>query len=249
MKNNKASGFAVGAGVAIIAIVAIAGTLGWVFYNNMQKQNKTTSSSDSSKTVKQHAETFCKENEDAAASQGVFCSEEWGFRLHVPSELKNKMVAGEASLQGEDSQKIIATKAYVAKEQSQESRDNYSFEVAQYPLKAFVFPSYGHVTFDPSRKLFYNGNNAQGEQGAEAEHVLVDDVKVYVMGIGDAGYVSSASAFVKGDSLYMVRVTSSVNPGPAEGGAQAFQEKTSSILDYFGVYSSMPTTMKLEIKK
>lgn len=249
MKKNRTDGFAVGVVIAIVVVLALAGALGWVFYNNIQKQKKDTPQPSSSKTVIQQAETFCKENEDAAATKGVFCSEEWGFRLHVPDELKGQIALEESSLQGVDSQKITATKAYVAKEQSQESGDSYSFEISQYPLRAFVFPSYGHVTFDPSKKLFYNGNNSQGEQGAEAKYVLVDGVKVYVMGIGDAGYVSSASAFVKDDNLYMMRITSSINPGPAEGGALAFQEKTDSILRYFDGYALMPMTMKLQIKK
>lgn len=145
---------------------------------------------------------------------------------------------------------MVSSQAYVTHEKSPVNDDNYTFDVAKYPLSPFVFPSYSHTTFDPARKIFVDAMAIDGRAvGSETQNSVVDGQKVYVMGIGDAGYVASASAFVKGNDLFVIQMSSAVNPSLVNGAALTFQQKVESLQGYFGIYTSMPQNMKLQIKK
>lgn len=71
----------------IIAIIAVIGSLGFVFWNNFLGKSQVTEQ----KITPPSSKKFCLKDENLTASKGVFCSEEIGIKFTIPNFFAGKL--------------------------------------------------------------------------------------------------------------------------------------------------------------
>ena len=231
--------------VLIVVIVGIAilvlGGLGYVLWNNFNAKDPVTSSPSVSEP-----KTFCEDNEDVTAENGVFCSEDIGIKFKVPTIFTNK-VEKTANYEVFQSGVNISEKQSAGMSDNVYSvvisgNDNFTFTIAQEPLRTgnIDFPYKMAPTYfnSSNRKLSdinfptssYDSKTdtitVQGEYavGEDVPSFKVGDVPVYKGGYGDAGQLANYYLMIVRDKIVKIVLKHAAYMGPSENDPATIDE-------------------------
>jgi hypothetical protein len=137
MRKNKSQTGSAQIVIVIVVVAALVGTLGFVFWNNFLNKKADVAQTNATKAK---VEESCAGTQNTAAEKGVFCSEELGVKVTVPSIFTNKLVKAanyevfkNPTLNPDSKQSAgMSENVYSA---AISGNDNFTFTIAQEPLR------------------------------------------------------------------------------------------------------------------
>jgi hypothetical protein len=217
----------------IIATIAVIGSLGFVFWSNFLSKNRVVEHT----VTPPSSKAFCLKDENITASKGVFCSEEIGIKLAIPSFLTGKLtkVDNYEIFQGglDYNTRESAGHSERVYRASITGDDNFTLTIAQEPIRTgFVDVGYklsstyydretGDLTLVDSLGSYYDSTTDKytplGNTYSKGEVVpsfYVDNIRVFEGGLGDAGMVANTYFFVIGKKIVKISLHYSDYMGP-----------------------------------
>lgn len=202
--------------ILVVLVVALAGGLGWMFYDKVQTQSEK-SDKDQSKQVDNDSkkDDVCKDG-DTSASDGVFCAQDVGVKIEVPDafvgkfkKIDNYEVQTQRSIK--DTPTTFGTSVVTYEASFEDTNGPRSMIISKEPLRDFKVES--------SMPSMFNKDSLKVTDwdGKEAETVTLDGKKFYTYGVGDAGAIGITYLAVIDGNLTVISYTSFDKPGPARG--------------------------------
>lgn len=214
----KEQGSAVHIVIIIVLILVILGLLGFVFWQNfINKSEPATQTTQTTVTASTEFST-CESEEDDKATNGVFCSDEYGVKFTVPNQFKG-------ALEHTDNVPIypisdvepepIGTTTSVISAKKSEGQYEYSLTISLFPkIDNMSLGLLGGGQFDISNDKVYTIESGPDDpsfhRAAEYTSVTSESgIKVYRNTFGDVGYMIYQSAIVLADKVVLIDLKAS----------------------------------------
>jgi prepilin-type N-terminal cleavage/methylation domain-containing protein len=202
-------GFSIVEIIMAVVIVGLLSAVGWLYISNQSHEQSSPKGSPTNTSAKKVDTKKDKcSGGDITAKSGTFCAEDVGLHLSVPDVFKGKIkkinnytVMTQNTIQ---EQGKVFGKSETAYEATLTGKnDTYSLTIAVEPLRNFRPKSYTPSLFNRDTGQMYYIDSSK-----EAESTILDGVKFYNYGIGDAGSVSSIYMAVINDRIVVVSLVS-----------------------------------------
>lgn len=260
MRKNKSETGSAHIVILSLVVVALIGTLGFVFWNNFTKKDTHTSK----KETTSNAEKFCTDGQDVTAKNDTFCSTDVGIKFTVPSIFAGKLVKADnyEVFQGplDPNAKTSAGSSENVYKATISGNDNFTLTVAQEPLRTgyvdmqhSLQPTYydqstGVLTLVKAPINTYNSatdtyvTTGSYSKGDAVPSSSIDSIRFFKASNGDAGQTESAYFGVVNNKIVKISLKhSAYMSDPA---------KDPSTIDSDKVFNEFANNMKaLTIKK
>jgi len=212
---TKQKGFSAVEVIIVLVIIGIIAALGWLYFSNMQTSEEKDAQSSNQDTKQPDTLGKCKDG-SIAAENGTFCSTDVGLSVQVPEAFKGKLAKIDNYTVYTQNTIAEEPKAFGKSDTAYEATikgtdDEYNLIIAKEPLRNFRVKSYVPALFNKNTKQIHY--DSQFSDGREADSVVLDGVKFYNYGGGDAGFTNTIYAAVINDKIIVVSLTSNQKIG------------------------------------
>ena len=215
-------------------IVVNFGTAGWLVYNDSSKDSpKATPAAANSEAAESEAPVSCNKGEDVTATNGMFCSAEFGVRLPVPNEFRGLFTVGEPiNLEDYDftkgelitvgsSEKVYEAQFWDPDDSDVTTASDYILTIAKFPRISHYPPSFVQAYYDDDKEAVFSDETSFDAKsrtlGDEVDSIKAGDIKFYETNIGDAGTGVYTYTGVVGDSIIRISLKVTVPIGIEDG--------------------------------